>query len=528
MGSLLKKHGIPFEYEDGLPIIPDILQTPNYSTGDVLAERYEVRELFHGSDGDVYHCFDKKSNVDVALKTIIGPKKTDRITAFAFYLEIERRLQMPTHPNILTLKRIENIDGYYFIISEWVAGDGQYGSSLTDWIARHLFSLSEIVNFLQQICSALAHCHKNLSADGEIYVYGDLKPENILITKDRILKLADFSGGFTQGMVITMGKYFEQFHYVLLPHLSIRKGMPICCIYSELFSWTIPTGKIDEDTPYYSAPQVARWTGNKEELPTAILLQAVNNKDSAADTYAAVFYDLLYKRLNLSGQSIEILDSDMERFLRSFPILFFPLDSNAEGDRRYYPASYALVTALIYDRIISDGISKRERLIKSDLHMSLTDSIETCRKRNVIFSTPVLLNVLFQEGNSLLLKSINAVHDGLGEKWSANIQNYMKAENHRPFVETRLGKQEIMILAKLLAAKDHDLCPHCPAVATEETICRAFPLCRESKTIRDIWLEISSHDVTPERWDEIVKTCKADFCMTTDHEKLEISTNRKE
>lgn len=199
MSSLLKKYGVPFPYEDDLPVIPDILPGPNYAVGDVLAERYEVKELLHGAAGDVYHCFDKKNKTDVALKTIIGTSKSDRLTMLSFYREIENRLQIPTHPNVLTLKRIMNVDGYYFIVSEWVVGDSQSGNSMTDWLERHSFSLPEIVNFMQQLCTGLAHCHKNLASDGKPYAFGDLKPDNILIDQNHILKLADFSGGYTPG-----------------------------------------------------------------------------------------------------------------------------------------------------------------------------------------------------------------------------------------------------------------------------------------------------------------------------------------
>ena len=200
MSDLLKKmYGIPEPWEDGLDILPDHAPSPNYDIGDTIGERYEVKEHLNGAMGDVFHCIDKRRNSEVALKTIISAGKTDRIRMVTFADEIDRVLRLPTHPNVVTLQRIEAVDGYFYLVTEWVRGHSEYGNTLTDWLKAKRFSCAEIVDFLQQLTCGLAHCHRHLAKPDRPYVYGDLKPDNILIDQNGTLKLGDFSGGHTPG-----------------------------------------------------------------------------------------------------------------------------------------------------------------------------------------------------------------------------------------------------------------------------------------------------------------------------------------
>lgn len=178
---------------DNLPLIPDYLGKPNYKIGEYLDGRYEIKERFHGSRGDVYCCYDHKINEKVAIKTIIGQEKSSRGRLHGFIGEVQLRINLKLHPNVLAFRRILNLDGYYYIVSEWIAGNEQNGNSLSTWIERHQFTQAECINALIQICYGLLHCYENLPG----FIFGDLKPENVLISSDGILKLADFSGGYT-------------------------------------------------------------------------------------------------------------------------------------------------------------------------------------------------------------------------------------------------------------------------------------------------------------------------------------------
>lgn len=195
--NLLTKLGIPMPWEDNLPTIPEIQLSPNYRIGDTIMNRYEVKELLKGSMGDVYHCHDLRRDTDVALKTVISTGKLDHSQMISFSNEINRLLNLPAHPNVVTLQRVELIDGYSFLVTEWVSGS--LGSTLADWQKNHSISCADILEFMQQISCGLIHCRKHLSVPGQPYVFGDIKPDNIFVTWNRVFKLGDFSSGHTEG-----------------------------------------------------------------------------------------------------------------------------------------------------------------------------------------------------------------------------------------------------------------------------------------------------------------------------------------
>lgn len=200
--NVLTKLGVPLPWEDDLPLIPEIKPAANFMIGSIIAGRYKVIDIVGGAMGDVYHCHDIRRETDVALKTIISTGKTNRQRMASFYNEINILLNLPIHPNILTLQRIEVIDGYYYLVTEWVSH--KFGTTLSEWLEgcpknNHDVTSSTILAFLQQISAGLVHCHKHLSTAEYSQMYGDIKPENIFVTRNGLFKLGDFSGGYTEG-----------------------------------------------------------------------------------------------------------------------------------------------------------------------------------------------------------------------------------------------------------------------------------------------------------------------------------------
>lgn len=173
--------------------LPLFAPTPSFKVGDVILDRYEVKKLLHGSMGDVYQCYDRYARCDIAMKTLISGGKSNRMQLNFFYEEIEERLKLDRHQNVVYLRYVESVEGYPYTVSEWVEGDEKWGNSLVSWMASYPLGLHDIVNFLLQITAGLSYCYEQISTKDKCFVLGDLKPENILVEKGNIFKLMDFS-----------------------------------------------------------------------------------------------------------------------------------------------------------------------------------------------------------------------------------------------------------------------------------------------------------------------------------------------
>lgn len=184
-------------FEEVLRLEDDVYgKVQAFSPSDVILNRYEVLDLHHGALGDVYHCLDRRYSVPVALKTLIADELGNRTAYSLFYQETERcvRLQRYNHENVIRIYRIEMVNGYPYIVSEWIDGISGVGNSLHDWLQKSSsFSVNQVFECLYQIVLGLIHCEKFLSTDGVPFVHGDIKPDNILITAEHVFKISDFS-----------------------------------------------------------------------------------------------------------------------------------------------------------------------------------------------------------------------------------------------------------------------------------------------------------------------------------------------
>jgi len=136
-----------------------------------------VEKLGQGGFGEVYKAFDPDLQVYRALKI---PHVQSENTGEQ--LE-EARLQAKiTHPNIVQVHSVEQIEGKWVIVMDYVEG-----GSLRDRLnGVNPIPVDDAVSYVIQIASALkeAHAHN--------IVHHDIKPENILFTAEGKPKVADF------------------------------------------------------------------------------------------------------------------------------------------------------------------------------------------------------------------------------------------------------------------------------------------------------------------------------------------------
>lgn len=142
-------------------------------------------KLGSGAFGSVRLGIHKASNQKRAIKTIQKSSiSEDMREKSQFFNEVDI-LRQTDHPNIVRLYEFYEDDESYHLVLEHVTG-----GELFDYIikSKHL-SESIAANFMKQILSAIAYCHRNN------IVHRDLKPENLLLDKegpDASLKIIDF------------------------------------------------------------------------------------------------------------------------------------------------------------------------------------------------------------------------------------------------------------------------------------------------------------------------------------------------
>ena len=140
-----------------------------------------VSKIGQGGMGEVYKAEDTKLGRNVAIK-LLPADATSNTTAKRRLLKEAQSASALSHPNIVTIYAIEEVDGLDFIVMEYVEGE-----TLKAYIERNgALPLTTLLDLGIQVADALQAAH-------EIgIIHRDIKPANILITPRGIAKVADF------------------------------------------------------------------------------------------------------------------------------------------------------------------------------------------------------------------------------------------------------------------------------------------------------------------------------------------------
>ena len=157
--------------------------------GERLKNRYDIQaEIGRGGYSIVYRAFDRKLQVNVAVKLLAPPpvaanSARERIKREAFAV---RQLN---HPNIITIYDLHDEGPWTFIIMELVDG-----LDLQQHVARYgRMEAEDIRRIGQDVCSALDTAHANG------ILHRDVKPQNILLDPAGRPVLTDFGCAKVEG-----------------------------------------------------------------------------------------------------------------------------------------------------------------------------------------------------------------------------------------------------------------------------------------------------------------------------------------
>ena len=263
----------------------------------MLKHRYEVQEkIGEGNLFTIYRCEDKIEGRSVAVKVLLPQYASNRLFAERMLIEAQAMIGV-AHPGIVEVYDTGELDGTYFIITEYVRG-----VDLKERIRRSApFPLTTAVEIGIAICDVLDFVHK------KGFTHGDLRSANILVTPEGQIKLSDFWVGEAIASVqsIRTMAMMRSIHYMSPEVAESNPATPAGDIYSlGIMLFEILTGSLpfDGDTPIAIALKHAR-----EPIPSLRALNAGIPKE-----LEAVIVKALQKAPTDRYRSAKAMMSDMK------------------------------------------------------------------------------------------------------------------------------------------------------------------------------------------------------------------------
>ncbi len=149
---------------------------------NTLDGRYHVIDrIAAGGMGEVYRARDAVLERPVAIKVLHRSLAGDAGFIERFRREARAAASL-NHQNIVAVHDWGSVDGIYYMVMEYVAG-----LSVRQIVnAEGLLAPAQAADVLDQTLAALQHAHR------QGIVHRDVKPENLIVTRDGIVKVADF------------------------------------------------------------------------------------------------------------------------------------------------------------------------------------------------------------------------------------------------------------------------------------------------------------------------------------------------
>ncbi|CAK0778662.1 eukaryotic-like serine/threonine-protein kinase [Gammaproteobacteria bacterium] len=139
-----------------------------------------LKELGKGSQGVVYLAQDSQLQRNVAIKTLrIQPNATERQ---AMLLQEARAVSRLSHPNIIPIYEVGELDGSPYLVFEFIEG-----TSLKQYMKQNgPLPIARCLSMMDQILAGIGHAHANK------ILHGDLSPHNIMVDRAGNPRIMDF------------------------------------------------------------------------------------------------------------------------------------------------------------------------------------------------------------------------------------------------------------------------------------------------------------------------------------------------
>ena len=150
--------------------------------------KYEISDLVgRGSMGIVYQGYDPFADKSVAVKVALADSLKDKEVGPRYrkmFFNEAHTAGMLKHPNIIDILDAGVEDDNCYIVMELVEG----GETLKKYTSSDsLLPVDEVIEIIFKCAKALDYAHR------QGVIHRDIKPTNILVTKDKDVKIGDFS-----------------------------------------------------------------------------------------------------------------------------------------------------------------------------------------------------------------------------------------------------------------------------------------------------------------------------------------------
>jgi eukaryotic-like serine/threonine-protein kinase len=253
--------------------------------------------------GEVYRASDAVLERPVAIKVLHRNLAGDAAFIERFRREARAAANL-NHQNIVAVHDWGSVDGIYYMVMEYVAG-----LSVREILhAEGLLAPAQAADVLEQTLAALQHAHR------QGIVHRDVKPENLMVTRDGVVKVADFglARAFADAQITEAGNVIGTVQYLAPEQLQGEPADPRTDLYAlGVVAFELLTGRLP-------------FTG---ETPMAIAYQHIHEpmpRPSSANRAVPASLDgwvasVTEKQRELRPESAAEARRDLETEARSLP-----------------------------------------------------------------------------------------------------------------------------------------------------------------------------------------------------------------
>jgi beta-lactam-binding protein with PASTA domain len=216
-----------------------------------------VDRIAAGGMGEVFRAHDAVLERDVAIKVLHRQLAGDRGFVERFRREARAAASL-SYPNIVGVHDWGAVDGIYYMVMEYVRG-----LSARDVLnAEGVLAPAQAVDVLLQTLLALDQAHRRG------IVHRDVKPENIMITREGVVKVADFglARAYADAQITEAGTVTGTVQYLAPEQLQGEPADPRTDLYAlGIVAFELLTGRL----PFTGeTPMAIAYKHVNERIPT--------------------------------------------------------------------------------------------------------------------------------------------------------------------------------------------------------------------------------------------------------------------